>query len=126
MLLRTRRARVAAAFVGLALVAAAVLITRELRSTSFDIKAAPHADAPECSKVARGYPGSINGHRRASVDVPGVAVWGDESVVVRCGVTPPGPSTNLCASADGVDWVMDEAKSTDRRKILTTYGRHPA
>lgn len=48
------------------------------------------------------------------------------AVVARCGVTPPGPTTDPCASVNGVDWVLREQGGEDETWIATTYGRNPA
>jgi hypothetical protein len=52
------------------------------------------------------------------------AAWGDPSrVILRCGVNPPGPTTDRCVSVNGVDWVIKEG---DPVYTLTTFGREPA
>jgi hypothetical protein len=44
-------------------------------------------------------------------------------VVWRCGVTPPGPTTDECIEVDGVDWVRHPLADGSS---FTTYGRDPA
>jgi hypothetical protein len=112
----------AAAAVGLT----AVLVARELTSPTYGIEQAPRADAPACARIARDYPATLDGHRLAGSGTPGVAVWGDKSVVLRCGLEPPAPTTDLCVTVDGVDWVYQQAESRDGRKVIITYGRSPA
>lgn len=52
------------------------------------------------------------------------AAWGDPSrVILRCGVNPPGPTTDRCVSVNGIDWVIKEG---DPVYTLTTFGREPA
>ncbi|MDD0429630.1 DUF3515 family protein, partial [Shigella sonnei] len=59
------------------------------------------------------------------------AAWGsgEDTVVMRCGVTPPGPTTDQGATlADEneieVDWVVKEIEGDTF--LYTTYGREPA
>jgi uncharacterized protein DUF3515 len=72
-------------------------------------------------------PDTVLGKNRDPVDGPGAASWGDTSIVLRCGVTPPPPTPNLCMNVDGVDWVLNKKRDMhDERVALTTYGRVPA
>ncbi|MFJ6982204.1 MULTISPECIES: DUF3515 family protein [unclassified Streptomyces] len=88
----------------------------------------PGADAgdPRCGRITERVPRELGGRARDGVDLPGVAVWGDGDIVLRCGAEVPAPSVDPCFEADGVDWVMDLAKSTRDRKVVVTYGRRPA
>jgi hypothetical protein len=45
-------------------------------------------------------------------------------VLLRCGVTVPGPSTLLCVTLKGIDWLRDDSGAPDY--VFTTYGRDPA
>src|SRR5690625_6018231 len=54
---------------------------------------------------------------------------GDDTVVMRCGVIPPGPTTDQCTRLeDGagvqVDWIIQELDGGVLQ--YTTYGREPA
>ncbi|WP_374206884.1 DUF3515 domain-containing protein [Streptomyces noursei] len=89
-------------------------------------ESAPNADSPLCGKVEEGYPSKILGEGRSRVDARGVAVWGDSKVVLRCGVELPRPTLDPCMTVNGVDWVLVERASDQRRKTLITYGRKPA
>lgn len=62
---------------------------------------------------------------RRQVSSQSTAAWGNPvTVIVRCGLEPPGPSTLPCVSVDGVDWLIDES---DRpRYVFTSYGLDPA
>ncbi|MFF1283405.1 DUF3515 family protein [Streptomyces sp. NPDC058299] len=90
------------------------------------VPAAKGADAAPCRRITRAAPESLGGLSRWDSDAPGVAVWGDRHIVLRCGVTPPGPTEDLCVAVDGVDWVIDSRHSTETRKVVVTYGRVPA
>jgi hypothetical protein len=57
--------------------------------------------------------------------------WGDPEapIVLRCGVEPPGPTTEHCQTVEtpggpSIDWVTVE--NEDGSWTLTTYGRTPA
>lgn len=56
------------------------------------------------------------------------ASWGEEfPIVARCGVEPPGPTTDEClgvtTSTAEADWVLRE---TDDAWVATTFGLTPA
>ncbi|KUN91284.1 hypothetical protein AQJ84_36985 [Streptomyces resistomycificus] len=121
---RARTAVVLAAAVGL--LTGTALVVTELNSPTFGLEAAPRGDAPECARVAKDSPDGVGGQRRDDVTLPGVAVWGDGSVVLRCGLRPPAPTVDHCLTVDDVDWVWREARSRDGEKVLITYGRNPA
>lgn len=87
----------------------------------------PAADAhnPECAAVMLRMPEDIDGHAERKTTSQGTKAWGDPSVaVLRCGVEPPGPSTDRCVNVNGVDWVSTEETGTSWRFV--TYGREPA
>lgn len=82
------------------------------------------ADAT-CARLATGLPDRLvdQARRSTSSDSPAVAAWGDPAVLWRCGVTPPGPTSDQCLAVDGVDWI---ASPLDDGTAFTTYGREPA
>lgn len=91
------------------------------------VEPGPFADNPKCSDVISRAPETVLHKQRDDVTGDGVAAWGDGSVVLRCGVTPLRPTTNLCVDVNGVDWVLDEKRAQkDGVQVLTTYGRTPA
>ncbi|MCC2279767.1 DUF3515 domain-containing protein [Streptomyces sp. ET3-23] len=92
-----------------------------------EIEAAPYSGNPACEKVVAKLPADLLGKSRHDTGVRGTAAWGGEAVVLRCGVTPPLPTTMRCVSVNGVDWVIDEARAErDGVRSVTTYGRRPA
>ncbi|MEV0183756.1 DUF3515 domain-containing protein [Streptomyces sp. NPDC050625] len=101
-------------------------MARELNSPAHGVEKPPHADAPACARIAKGYPTTLDGHGIADTGTPGIAVWGDKTVVLRCGLEPPAPTTDLCVTVNSVDWVYRQAGSRDGRKVIITYGRDPA
>ncbi|MFK0154874.1 DUF3515 family protein [Streptomyces sp. NPDC090499] len=107
------------------LVAGGALVAGELDSPVFGLAQGPFARDPACARLADRYPHRLGGVARDRVTFEGLAVWGHGAVELRCGVNPPGPTTDACVSVDGVDWVWRETAG-DGRKKLVTYGRSPA
>ncbi|MEU6963241.1 DUF3515 domain-containing protein [Streptomyces chrestomyceticus] len=99
-----------------------------------EIESAPNADHPLCADLARNYPRRLLDEDRTEAKGEGVAVWGDSAVVLRCGMKPPKPTTDLCLNVNGVDWVLRSDSSSEgenegggkSKKTLLTYGRDPA
>lgn len=98
---------------------------------SVEVPAAVHATDPACATVQVRLRGAdeLAGLPRRDSTGQSTAAWGDpadpdgESVVLRCGVEPLGPTTDPCFGVDGVDWVAaDETGASP----WTTYGRVPA
>lgn len=86
------------------------------------------ADSTACRRVAQAWPSTVSGLEPYPVTTPSDAVraWGERpesAVIARCGVTSPGPTTNTCFAADGVDWV--QRNLSDGHQFVT-YGREPA
>lgn len=120
---RTRIAAVAAA-IGALLVGS--LVVRHRSEPGYGIASAPRAERPECEQAATRYPDRLAGQNLSFTGRPGVAVWGDNAVVLRCGLTPPAPTLDPCATVNGVDWVFREGRSENGKKVIITYGRTPA
>ncbi|MCC2335627.1 DUF3515 domain-containing protein [Cellulomonas wangsupingiae] len=100
-------------------------------SSTVPVTVAPHATDPVCASVVLSLPASLgDGLTRVDTDAQATAAWGEprEAVVLRCGVEPPGPTTDRCESVTTpggptVDWVVVE---DDGDWTFTTYGRVPA
>lgn len=111
--------------------AAVVLALAGCGSTA-GVEPAPTASAPQCAEVLRVLPEELSGAERRSTNSQATAAWGDPAITLRCGVTPPGPTTDRCISvtgADGatVDWVMTPlGETTENTWQFTTYGHVPA
>ncbi|ATG51756.1 hypothetical protein CFK38_09650 [Brachybacterium vulturis] len=93
----------------------------------------PEAADPTCADVVLGAPPEVLGLERTETSSQGTVAWGsgEDTIVMRCGVTPPGPTTELCTTlADGngveVDWIVQELEGEDPGFLYTTYGREPA
>lgn len=89
-----------------------------------DVEPAPEATHPICAEAMVALPDQVAGFDRRETDSQATAVWGSPSAVVfRCGVPTPGPTTEHCVTANGIDWVTRDDES---HWTLTTYGRTPA
>ena len=87
----------------------------------------PAADAtnPQCANVIVHLPGAVADLSQRETNAQATSAWGDPAaVILRCGVTPPGPTSAQCATVKGVDWVVDDSKAPVY--TFTTYGRKPA
>jgi hypothetical protein len=87
--------------------------------------AAPDATDPDCAAVVVRLPDTVAGLAERETNAQATGAWGQPaSVLLRCGVEPPGPTTDRCVSVDGVDWIIDESDAPNY--LFTTYGRTPA
>ena len=89
----------------------------------------PAIDANEaaCADVTVRLPGTVAGEQRRWTDAQATGAWGDGSssaVLLTCGVEAPGPSTLVCQTVSGVDWIIDDSEAPNDR--FTTFGREPA
>ena len=95
-------------------------------STTVDMAPAKGADDPACAEVSVRLPGSVDGQSRLWTDAQATGAWGNDgsAILLRCGVTAPGPTEAKCISLGGVDWIVDETQAP--KYLVTTYGREPA
>lgn len=89
----------------------------------------PNANDPRCAEVMTDLTalsgGTLDGQDRRWTDAQSTAAWGNPaSILLACGVTPPGPTTLKCINIGGVDWIVDSSKTP--KLTVTTYGRTPA
>lgn len=89
-----------------------------------NVQAGDDAGNPLCAEMMVVLPDEISDQQKRQTNSQATAVWGNPSqLVLRCGVTPPPPSTDPCVTVNGVDWLAKEGESA---WTLTTYGRIPA
>ncbi|GAA1904623.1 DUF3515 domain-containing protein [Arthrobacter gandavensis] len=89
-----------------------------------DVEAAPDAANPDCAAVMVAMPENLAGADQRETTSQATSAWGSPAeIIVRCGVPVPGPTTDACATVNGVDWVLREEGSL---WTATTYGRDPA
>lgn len=100
-------------------------------SSTVHLEPADDANNPLCAEVMVGLKNanSIADMDRRWTDAQSTAAWiapdGASAILLRCGVTVPGPTADLqCVSLEGIDWLVDDSESPKLR--LTTYGRNPA
>jgi hypothetical protein len=94
-------------------------------STTVNLDPAEGANDPACAELSVRLPGSVAEQPRRWTDAQATGAWGEPSaVLLRCGVTPPGPTEARCITIGGVDWIVDESQAP--RYLVTTYGREPA
>lgn len=104
--------------------AAALLALSGCSGPTAIVEPAPEATDPVCAQAMVALPDQVAGFDRRETDSQATAVWGEPSaVVLRCGVPAPGPTTEHCVTANGVDWITVEGED---HWTLTTYGREPA
>jgi hypothetical protein len=116
---RTPSRAVAAASVAVA----ALALTACSQTVPFD--PAPEAADADCAAVVVRLPDEVAGQAARETNAQGTGAWGSPaSVLLRCGVEPPGPTTLRCVSVDDVDWIIDESDAPRFRFV--TYGRTPA
>ncbi len=108
-----------------AVVAAVVGALAWWHARPLEVTAPSGASDPACADLARSLPATVQrqGRVRTTSDSPAVAAWGDPAIIWRCGVTPPGPTTDECIDVNGVDWVRQPLKDGS---AFVTYGRDPA
>lgn len=98
-------------------------------ANSRGIDAAPDAGDPACAPLLAALPQTLAGLGRTPQGADGVAVWGEDRIVLRCGALVLGPTTKPCIpvgpdAGPSVDWVQDA--ENDRAVRFLTYGRTPA
>ncbi len=100
---------------------------------------ATHATDPDCASLILATPDELgDGLHRRQTTAQATTAWGDPAIVLRCGIDPPGPTTERCETVStpggpSIDWLVvpdapeaeaDPAIATDW--TFTTYGRVPA
>jgi hypothetical protein len=94
------------------------------------VPVADDAANPKCAEVVLAVPDELAGLPQIKTNSQATAAWGEPgaAVTLRCGVTPPEPTTAGCqgvpSAAGSVDWVVtDDGADT---WTFVTYGRDPA
>jgi hypothetical protein len=83
-------------------------------SSAVPVSPATHATDPDCAALILATPDSLGqGLARRHTTAQATTAWGDPAIVLRCGVEPPGPTTQRCesvTSADGpsIDWLVTQ------------------
>lgn len=124
--LSPRALRIAA---GVAVLVVAGVAVWTYTSGSSGVEAAPEAADPACTTLLDDLPDQLAGLGRERQGAAGVAVWGEDTIVLRCGAQVLGPTEKQCLpvgpdAGSSVDWVLDA--DNDRAARFLTYGREPA
>ncbi|PJJ71685.1 uncharacterized protein DUF3515 [Diaminobutyricimonas aerilata] len=94
-------------------------------TSTVSLEAAEYATDPACAAVTVWLPETVDELSIRETDAQATGAWGDPaSVLLRCGVEPPAPSTLPCVTVEGISWLRDDAD--DPTYVFTTYGREPA
>lgn len=89
------------------------------------------AEVAACARLLDALPELVDGLQRRQVEPEGAyaAAWGDEPVVLRCGVgVPTGfDEYSSCQITNGVAWFIPDAQITGEPVdvVMTTVGRSP-
>lgn len=106
-------------------IAASALLLSGCSGPSVAMEPAESAAAPECADVTVRLPETVDGLERRETNAQATGAWGNPaSVLLRCGVPTPGPTSDRCISLNGIDWIEDASKAPTYR--YTSYGRTPA
>ena len=111
----------------LSVVGAAALLTATLSGCTTAVALEPADDAanPGCAEVVVRLPEALGEQKLRETNAQGTGAWGDPAtILLRCGVEVPGPTTQQCVEVGGVDWIVDDSNKPIFR--FTTYGRTPA
>jgi hypothetical protein len=88
----------------------------------------PAADAQNtgCAEVMVRLPDTVGELGLRETNAQGVGAWGSPaSVILRCGVDIPDPTSALpCVLVEDVYWLRDDVDAPNY--VFTTYGREPA
>ena len=110
--------------------AAVGLVALGACTPTITVEVAPDATDPLCASIVLALPENLGGAERLRTTSQAPAAWGVQSsaITLRCGVEPPGPTTEACqaiedASGTSVDWLVVENEGS---WVFTTYGRVPA
>lgn len=94
-------------------------------SATVSMTPAKAANDPACAAVISRLPATVDGQQRRWTDAQATGAWGSPaSVLLTCGLDAPGPSTLVCQTVDGIDWLMDDSQAPKYR--FTSFGRTPA
>lgn len=89
------------------------------------VTTAPRAGDASCQAAARHWPATVASQSPVTTtsSSDSVRAWGSPAIIARCGLAPPGPTTDPCLTVDGVDWVLHTLTDGVR---ATTFDRSPA
>lgn len=93
-------------------------------ASDYPMEAAANANDPACAEVIVRLPDTVAGLERRTTNAQSTGAWGDPAgVLLYCGITPSGPTTDDCVSVNGIDWIIDRSHAPLYR--FEAYGRSP-
>jgi len=125
MLSFSRRVRAAALLA--AVIVPVVVLSLTGCAPAVPMTPAPDATNPACANVIVRLRTvtALGDNLKRETNAQATAAWGNPAaVLLRCGVAVPGPSTLLCVTLKGIDWLRDDSNAPNY--VFTTYGRDPA
>ncbi len=110
------------------LLSCVVLVGASACTAPVVIDPAPYAGDPQCASVMLGIPDVVGGLSLRPTSSQATAAYGTSAmIVVRCGVEPPGPSSERCVAIDtpsaSQDWLVTE---NDTSWMAVSFGRSPS
>ncbi len=111
----------------LAALGSALLLTGALAACATPVALEPAEDAtnPDCANIVLRLPDALGEQKIRETNAQGTGAWGDPAtILLRCGVEVPGPTTQQCVEVGGIDWIVDDSNKPIFRFV--TYGRTPA
>lgn len=94
-------------------------------ASTISLRPAAAANNPGCAAITVRLPQNIDDLARRHTNAQGTAAWGDPAtILLRCGVTPIGPTTKPCVTVNNVDWVLATDPSA-QVSVYLTFGRIP-
>lgn len=94
-------------------------------SNALVVDAAENASDPDCALPMLLMPNQIGELKKRNTTSQATTGWGEPaSVILRCGVPEPAPTTDPCVTVDDVDWV--QVRGDEDTWQFVTYGRSPA
>jgi len=94
-------------------------------SSTVAIEPAADSNNPSCAAVTIRLPETVSGEAKRYTDAQATGAWGSPAtVILTCGIEPPGPSDLPCYTLGGVDWLALPQEDDIQRAV--TFGRDPA
>ncbi len=96
--------------------------------SALPVDPAPYAADPECARVMLAAPQTLGGLDIRATTSQATAAYGEEyPIIVRCGVEPPGPSTEACmvvtTGSTTLGWLVAEE---GENWVAVSFGHSPA
>ncbi len=121
----TRSTRTALRLIATATLVAAGAAVLTGCSAAVSLEPADDANNADCAYLSVALPETVAEQPKRDTDAQATGAWGSPaSILLRCGVKVPGPTTMECTTVNGVDWIIDDSEAPNYR--FTTYGRDPA